>query len=109
MASFGVLPSGEELWLNRLAAEADPVVAEGFIEPHFFAGFPTVGRRSFPASRPDARSPCASEPFRLSPRQEELPASAIPTVGPQETAPADALESASRREASLSRASVSIG
>ena len=45
MAYFGVLPSGGELWLNRLAAEADLVVAEGFIEPHFFAGF-SGGRKA---------------------------------------------------------------
>ena len=45
MAFFGVLPSGGELWLNRLVAESDLVVAEGFIEPHFFAGF-SGGRKS---------------------------------------------------------------
>lgn len=45
MAYFGVLPSGGELWLNRLVRESDLVVAEGFIEPHFFAGF-SGGRKS---------------------------------------------------------------
>lgn len=45
MAFFGTLPSGGELWLNRLVAEADLVVSEGFIEPHFFAGF-SGGRKS---------------------------------------------------------------
>ena len=45
MAYFGVLPSGGELWLNRLVREADLVVSEGFIEPHFFAGF-SGGRKS---------------------------------------------------------------
>mgnify|MGYP006282424967 CR=1 FL=1 len=39
------LPSGGELWLNRLAVETDLLVAEGFIEPHFFAGF-SGGRKS---------------------------------------------------------------
>ena len=39
------LPSGGELILNRLAIEADLLVAEGFIEPHFFAGF-SGGRKS---------------------------------------------------------------
>ena len=41
----GQLPSGGRLVLNRLAMEADLLVAEGFIEPHFFAGF-SGGRKS---------------------------------------------------------------
>lgn len=45
MAFFGMLPSGGELWLNRLVKEADLVVSEGFVEPHFFAGF-SGGRKS---------------------------------------------------------------
>ena len=45
MAFFGILPSGGELWLNRLIKEADFVLSEGFIEPHFFAGF-SGGRKS---------------------------------------------------------------
>ena len=43
--SLGKLPSGGELVINRLAVEADLLVAEGFIEPHFFAGF-SGGRKS---------------------------------------------------------------
>lgn len=43
--SLGTLPSGGELILNRMAAEADLLCAEGFIEPHFFAGF-SGGRKS---------------------------------------------------------------
>ena len=39
------LPSGAELSVNRLAVEADLIVCEGFIEPHFFAGF-SGGRKS---------------------------------------------------------------
>ena len=42
---IGKLPSGGDLIINRLAAEADLLVAEGFIEPHFFAGF-SGGRKS---------------------------------------------------------------
>lgn len=42
---LGKLPSGGDLIINRLAAEADLLVAEGFIEPHFFAGF-SGGRKS---------------------------------------------------------------
>ncbi|MCI8554704.1 MAG: nickel-dependent lactate racemase [Clostridiales bacterium] len=45
LVSIGVLPSGGECWINRLAVEADLLVAEGFIEPHFFAGF-SGGRKS---------------------------------------------------------------
>ena len=45
MAFFGTLPSGGELWLNRLVKESDLVLSEGFIEPHFFAGF-SGGRKS---------------------------------------------------------------
>ena len=45
MAFFGTLPSGGELWLNRLVRDADLVCSEGFIEPHFFAGF-SGGRKS---------------------------------------------------------------
>ena len=45
MAFKGVLPSGGELWVNKLAVEADLLISEGFIEPHFFAGF-SGGRKS---------------------------------------------------------------
>ena len=41
----GRLPSGGDLWLNDLVDWADLVVAEGYIEPHFFAGF-SGGRKS---------------------------------------------------------------
>lgn len=39
LKELGTLPSGGTLSLNRAALEADLLVAEGFIEPHFFAGF----------------------------------------------------------------------
>ena len=45
LVRIGVLPSGGELYINRLAYEADLLLAEGFIEPHFFAGF-SGGRKS---------------------------------------------------------------
>lgn len=45
MTFKGMLPSGGELWLNGLVDWADLVVSEGFIEPHFFAGF-SGGRKS---------------------------------------------------------------
>lgn len=45
LVSIGTLPSGSECRINRLAAEADLLVSEGFIEPHFFAGY-SGGRKS---------------------------------------------------------------
>jgi len=45
MVKIGTLPSGGDLILNHLVTEADLLVAEGFIEPHFFAGF-SGGRKS---------------------------------------------------------------
>lgn len=39
------LPSGAELWVNKLALNCDLLICEGFIEPHFFAGF-SGGRKS---------------------------------------------------------------
>lgn len=45
MIHLGTLPSGGTLLLNRIAVQADLLVAEGFIEPHFFAGF-SGGRKS---------------------------------------------------------------
>ena len=45
LVNIGTLPSGGECLINRLAVEADLLVAEGFIEPHFFAGF-SGGRKS---------------------------------------------------------------
>lgn len=45
LVEIGTLPSGGALIINKLAAEADLLVSEGFIEPHFFAGF-SGGRKS---------------------------------------------------------------
>ena len=45
LVNIGTLPSGGECEVNRLAYEADLLVSEGFIEPHFFAGF-SGGRKS---------------------------------------------------------------
>ena len=45
MVHLGTLPSGGELLINKIAAQADLLVGEGFIEPHFFAGF-SGGRKS---------------------------------------------------------------
>ena len=45
LMEIGVLPSGAPLSINRLAVESDLLLSEGFIEPHFFAGF-SGGRKS---------------------------------------------------------------
>lgn len=45
MVFKGILPSGGELWLNHWVDWAELIVSEGFIEPHFFAGF-SGGRKS---------------------------------------------------------------
>ena len=42
---IGVLPSGARLVIDRAAVETDLLISEGFIEPHFFAGF-SGGRKS---------------------------------------------------------------
>ena len=42
---IGILPSGAALVIDRTAAETDLLISEGFIEPHFFAGF-SGGRKS---------------------------------------------------------------
>ncbi|MDR3644104.1 MAG: nickel-dependent lactate racemase [Clostridia bacterium] len=45
LVCLGKMSTGNELWVNRLAVENELVIAEGFIEPHFFAGF-SGGRKS---------------------------------------------------------------
>ncbi|MBE7043497.1 MAG: nickel-dependent lactate racemase [Ruminococcaceae bacterium] len=45
LINIGTLPSGGVCEINTIAYNADLLVAEGFIEPHFFAGF-SGGRKS---------------------------------------------------------------
>lgn len=45
LVNIGTLPSGGVCEINKIAYEADLLVSEGFIEPHFFAGF-SGGRKS---------------------------------------------------------------
>lgn len=45
MVSVGTLPSGGDCRINKIAANADLLISEGFIEPHFFAGM-SGGRKS---------------------------------------------------------------
>lgn len=42
---IGTLPSGGACEVNKIALDADLLVSEGFIEPHFFAGY-SGGRKS---------------------------------------------------------------
>lgn len=45
LVEIGILPSGGKCIVNKLIMDADLLVSEGFIEPHFFAGF-SGGRKS---------------------------------------------------------------
>ena len=45
LTDLGPLPSGARLVVTSLVAQAELVVSEGFIEPHFFAGY-SGGRKS---------------------------------------------------------------
>ena len=45
MADLGTLPSGGKLLLNKIAIDTELLIAEGFIEAHFFAGF-SGGRKA---------------------------------------------------------------
>lgn len=45
MVKIGTLPSGGDCIINKVAAQADLLISEGFIESHFFAGF-SGGRKA---------------------------------------------------------------
>ena len=45
LCHMGTLPSGGECRVSRYAVEADLLLSEGFIEPHFFAGY-SGGRKA---------------------------------------------------------------
>ena len=45
LVNIGTLPSGGKCEISAIADNADLLIAEGFIEPHFFAGF-SGGRKS---------------------------------------------------------------
>ena len=45
LIDLGPMASGNRLLLNKIAYESDFLMAEGFIEPHFFAGF-SGGRKA---------------------------------------------------------------
>lgn len=48
LVNIGVLPSGADCIINKLAVNCDLLIAEGFIEPHFFAGFSGGRKAVFP-------------------------------------------------------------
>ena len=45
LVRIGTLPSGGPCIINKIAAEADLLISEGYVEAHFFAGF-SGGRKS---------------------------------------------------------------
>lgn len=64
MKKIGTLPSGGECIINKIAADCDLLLAEGFIEPHFFAGFLAAASPSCPAS-PATRPSCTTTTVSL--------------------------------------------
>ena len=56
---IGSTSNNSSLKINRLAYDADLLIAEGFIEPHFFAGFSGGGKSILPGIA-DAKSICAN-------------------------------------------------
>ncbi|MDD4547103.1 MAG: nickel-dependent lactate racemase [Oscillospiraceae bacterium] len=69
LVNIGTLPSGGELIINKLAYDADLLVSEGFIEPHFFAGYSGARKSVLPgiASRTTVLANHCSE-FIANPR-----------------------------------------
>ena len=68
MTDLGLLPSGGRLTVNKIAMDADLLVSEGFIEPHFFAGF-SGGRKSVLPGIAGYRTVRTSLPLRLRGRE----------------------------------------
>jgi nickel-dependent lactate racemase len=48
LITLGTLPSGATLTINKWAVETDLLLAEGLIEPHFFAGYSGGGKSVLP-------------------------------------------------------------
>lgn len=46
MIQVGITKRGEEIWINKMGAEALKIVTINSVEPHYFAGY-TGGRKSF--------------------------------------------------------------
>jgi len=64
LSSKGTLPSGCKLSVDSEVDWADIVVSEGFIEPHFFAGF-SGGRKSILPGIASAKSVMSNHCYRL--------------------------------------------
>ena len=62
----GSLPSGPDCIIDKLAMETQLLVAEGFIEPHFFAGF-SGGRKSILPGIADAVTVMGNHCSKLQP------------------------------------------
>ena len=45
---LGVASKGTPVWLNRMVHESDLVIGDGYIEPHFFAGYTGGGKTILP-------------------------------------------------------------
>jgi nickel-dependent lactate racemase len=81
LTKIGTLPSGAKLIINKTAAEANLLVSEGFIEPHFFAGFsggrksilPGVCSRTTNPGQPLCKVHCQSQSQNRNPRRESDP------------------------------------
>lgn len=84
MVEIGTLPSGGACKINAVAAQADLLIAEGFIESHFFAGFSGSRKSVLPGiasyetimynrdgafARAGGRAPACSRAFRASRRR----------------------------------------
>jgi len=74
LVKIGTLPSGGDLIINRLAQEADLLVSEGFIEPHFLPDFPEEEKACCRASPAGSRCwPTTAANLLLIPKQEQDP------------------------------------
>lgn len=67
------LPSGADFNVNKLATECDLLITEGFIEPHFFAGF-SGGRKSILPGICSRRPSTRTTPTRPFPAPTPTPA-----------------------------------
>ena len=48
LVNLGSTTRGSPLWLNRAVCESDLIIGDGYIEPHFFAGYTGGGKNILP-------------------------------------------------------------
>jgi len=48
MVNVGITTRGTPLWINKAVYESDLVIGDGYIEPHFFAGYTGGGKNILP-------------------------------------------------------------